>query len=69
MGKNNLELSYVLRSETVSIKGSTEDFIPDEIADINYKLGNYFDKVFDKAFEEVKKAYPEAICYRNGVKQ
>ena len=69
MGKNNTEISYVLRSETVSIKGSTEDFTPDEIADINYKLGNYFDKVFDTAFREVKKAYPEAICYRNGVRE
>jgi hypothetical protein len=69
MGKNNTEVSYTLRSEQISVKGLSTDFTTEEVMEANYKLENYFDRVFDTAFREIKKAFPDAICFRNGVKQ
>lgn len=67
MGKNNSKPDwFLLRSEIVSIKAPIT-MADEEGMDAARKLEDYFDRVFEKAFEEVYKAFPNVRCYRNGV--
>jgi hypothetical protein len=67
MGKNNSKPDYfLLRSEVVSIKAPIT-MADEEGIEASRKLEAYFDRVFEKAFEEVLKAFPNVRYYRNGV--
>jgi len=68
MGKNNQPDTYYTNLETVSVKAPTT-LTDEEGQEVTIKLKAYFDKVFEKAFQEIKVAYPNFTCYRNGIKQ
>jgi hypothetical protein len=68
MGKNNHSNTFYTNLETVSVK-APGSYSEEEGREASIKLRAYFDKVFDKTFKEIKIAYPDFICYRNGVKQ